>query len=205
MMSSKIYQAPAALRNREPISQVLGKYLQSAQSLDVLEISSGCGTHAAYLAQKFTNVTWYPTEYDRRHLSNIDALTSSLGLTNVRPAQFLDITQGTTLHQPKSFDVIFNSNLVHISAFRCAQGLFKTAGSLLKTGGKLFTYGPYACDGILEPESNIQFDRNLRAQNPEWGIRDIRDLEVEAEKCGLQKVSVEDMPANNKIIVWNKI
>jgi hypothetical protein len=28
----------------------------------------------------------------------------------------------------------------------------------------------------LTPESNVEFDRRLQAENPAWGIRDINDL-----------------------------
>ena len=40
----------------------------------------------------------------------------------------------------------------------------------------LVTYGPYAQDGVLTPESNQQFDRTLRSRDPSWGIRDIVEL-----------------------------
>jgi len=60
-------------------------------------------------------------------------------------------------------------------------------------------------DGTLEPESNRSFDQNLRGMNVEWGIRDIRDLEVEAAREQLELVKVVDMPANNKMLIFKKI
>ena len=47
---------------------------------------------------------------------------------------------------------------------------------MLKNGGKLLMYGPFAVDGVLQPQSNVDFDLSLKLNNPEWGIRDIRDL-----------------------------
>jgi len=41
--------------------------------------------------------------------------------------------------------------------------------------------------------------------NVEWGIRDIRDLEVEAAREQLELVKVVDMPANNKMLIFKKI
>lgn len=57
------------------------------------------------------------------------------------------------------------------------QGLFRSAGQLLRSSGLLITYGPYRINGTLAPITNIRFDESLRAQNPQWGIRDTRDLE----------------------------
>lgn len=62
------------------------------------------------------------------------------------------------------------------SPWKCTLGLFAGAAAMLKNGGKLLMYGPFAVDGILEPQSNIDFDHSLKLNNPEWGIRDIRDL-----------------------------
>lgn len=105
----------------------------------------------------------------------------------------------------KSFDFILNINMVHISEFACTEGLFANAGKLLKPKGKLFTYGPYAENGVLVPESNVNFDMGLRAQNPAWGVRDIVDLEKVAQKNGIKLIEKYDMPANNKCLVWQKV
>lgn len=71
--------------------------------------------------------------------------------------------------------------------------------------GLLITYGPYSLDGVLEPESNRNFDHSLRGMNVEWGIRDIRDLESEAARERLELFKVVDMPANNKMLIFKKL
>src|SRR5438067_9930808 len=52
--------APAALRNREPITEVLGEWLPPSGT--VLEIASGTGEHAVYFAEHFPNLEWQPTD-----------------------------------------------------------------------------------------------------------------------------------------------
>jgi len=106
----------------------------------------------------------------------------------------------------EKFDIVFCSNVIHITPWNCTLGLFEGSSALLKGGaGLLITYGPYACDGVLSPESNLDFDLSLRSRNPEWGIRDIRDLKKLAEKNKMTLESMHEMPANNKILVFRKL
>lgn len=103
------------------------------------------------------------------------------------------------------YDVIYCSNLIHISPYACTTGLFSSAGKILKPGsGILITYGPYAENGILTPESNFRFDEGLRMQNPQWGVRDIVDLLKLAEENGLKYVKKIEMPANNKMLFFTR-
>ena len=65
-------------------------------------------------------------------------------------------------------------------------------------------YGPYKVNGVLEPESNRSFNQNLQNMNPDWGIRDISDIEIEAAREGLEIVEIVEMPANNKMLIFKK-
>ena len=48
------------------------------------------------------------------------------------------------------------------------------------------------------------FDTSLREGNPEWGVRDIGDVETLAKAAGLGLVEAIDMPANNLTLVFSR-
>lgn len=201
-------RSPAAERNKEPIQIVLANYWSHPGRL--LEISSGCGTHVAHLSRAFPTVEFYPTEFDQECLASISAHLEAAEpqLPNVHQPQFVDVSL-PLCEWPKEiatvkFDYILNVNMVHITPWKCSEGLFNAASELLNKQGRIFMYGPFAVDGVLRPDSNVRFDRSLRQNNPEWGIRDVRDLEMEAGRNSLALEAVHEMPANNKILVWQK-
>jgi len=66
----------------------------------------------------------------------------------------------------------------------------------------LITYGPFALNGVLEPESSVSFNSSLKSMDKEYGIRDIRDLQSVAENNGMKLKEIYDMPSNNKTLVW---
>ncbi len=66
-----------------------------------------------------------------------------------------------------------------------SQNLFSGAGRLLRDGGRLFIYGPFMRDGAHTAPSNAAFDATLRAENPDWGVRDVGDLKSLADRAGL--------------------
>lgn len=59
-------------------------------------------------------------------------------------------------------------------------------------------------NGVITPQSNIEFDESLRQRNPLWGIRDIGQLEVLSVKNNLHLTNIVDMPANNKILLFSR-
>ncbi len=81
----------AALRNREPIADVLARVLPSQGT--VLEIASGGGVHVTYFAERLPRLTFQPSEADARALAEIDerAATRTAGI--VLPAIRIDVQQ----------------------------------------------------------------------------------------------------------------
>lgn len=204
---------PSAERNCQPILSVLSDVLdKTTPNQKLLEISSGTGQHAAYIAQHFPNINFCPSEFDASLIGSIRAFAAEVHTNNVRPPIVVDIRQPFTDWNQShfdsdgrgEFDYVLNINMIHITPLDCTEGLFQNANALLKGNGLLITYGPYAINGVLVPESNINFDRYLRSQNVEWGVRDISDLKGISSRYGIALEKILDMPANNKICIWRK-
>ncbi|GLH05760.1 UPF0585 protein CG18661 [Gryllus bimaculatus] len=205
----------AAERNKDPILEILKQYIfapaspEEPQSIRLLEISSGTGQHVVHFAPHFPWVTFQPSDVDESSLNSISAYIQESGLTNVKTPIYLDVTQPFKMWDggritENSQDYIVNINMIHITPLKCTQGLFTNGGSILHSGGILFTYGPYAFNGTITPESNVRFDAMLRQEDPEWGLRDVRDLSALAAECGFQLENTHALPSNNHVLVWRK-
>jgi hypothetical protein len=59
--------------------------------------------------------------------------------------------------------------------------------------------------GVLDAPSNIAFDFRLREQLAHQGIREFHDINQLALKAGLVLREDNPMPANNRLIVWQKL
>ena len=67
----------------------------------------------------------------------------------------------------------------------------------LSATGVLVLYGPYRREGQHTAPSNEVFDQQLRASNPDWGVRDLEAVVGVAATHGLALQDVIAMPANN--------
>lgn len=175
------------------------------------EVSSGTGQHIVHFAEQLSpKWTWLPSDCEQKYLSSITAYIQESKLPNIKKPTMVDITDPpskwwvTVAEMNGVVDFMLNVNMMHITPIQCTHGLFEAAGTLLKSTGKLITYGPYAVDGVLSPQSNIDFDAGLRARNPEWGVRDTAFLKPVADKNGLELTKILDMPSNNKCLVFVK-
>lgn len=195
--------APAARRNLEPIRAQLSRLLEGRTG-DLLELASGTGEHGAGIAPSLPGLDWHPTDPDPLQRASIDAHRRAGKIPNLRPARDLDAAADWPPDLPAPLTAIFCANLIHISAPEVTEGIFRNAGRHLASAGLLILYGPFAHDGVLEGEGNLAFDAQLRARNPAWGIRDLADLAVLAERAGLEWVESIAMPANNEINVWRE-
>lgn len=192
--------SPSVARNRDPILAVLRRILPPAGT--VLEIASGTGEHAVHFAAALSHLTWQPTDRDEQALESIAAHRAASGLSNLLAPLALD---AAAPEWPVGrADAIVAINMVHISPWRATQGLMTGAGRALTPGGVLYLYGAYKENGAHTAPSNEAFDQDLRRRNPEWGIRDLKEVAELASAHGLELVERVPMPANNLSLVFRR-
>jgi hypothetical protein len=192
--------APAALRNREAIAEVLRQWLPRTGL--VLEIASGSGEHAIYFAESFPDLEWQPSDVHPDALSSIAAWRAEAGWTNVRPPLVLDAS--STDWPIDRADALLSINMVHISPWASALGLLDGAARLLSPGAPLIMYGPWLKDDIPTATSNRDFDADLKRRDSQWGLRRVEDFAAEAEKRGLRHEATSAMPANNLMLLLRR-
>ena len=192
--------APATARNSEPLAEVLAGELPN-EGL-VLEIASGTGEHAVFMARRFPALDWQPSDCATDALHSVDAWAQEAGLANLRPAIALD---AAALEWPiETADAVLCVNMVHISPWEATVGLFAGAARLLPAGAPLVLYGPFVEDDVETAPSNLAFDESLKARDPAWGLRDVADLDALAEARNLHRTARHEMPANNLVLVYRR-
>ena len=99
---------------------------------------------------------------------------------------------------------VVSLNMIHIAPWDAGMALIRGAAALLGPGAMLFLYGPFRRGGEHTSPSNEAFDRQLRAQNPAWGVRDLEEVGRYAAAHGFGPPEIHDMPANNLSLVLRK-
>lgn len=186
-------------QNKEPILEILREVFKDSNS--VLEIGSGSGQHAVYLAKHLKHLNWQPSDL-AENLSSIQAWAAEEALSNLNPPVELDV-----LDQPwkvSPVDAIFSANSLHIMSWDMVKQFFIGVGEVLKPQGKLLVYGPFSYQGIHTSPSNARFDQYLKQQNSQSGVRDFDDLDELAQSQDLSIVEDYAMPANNRCLLWKK-
>lgn len=193
--------SPACERNKEPILEVLRRVMPKEGR--ILEIAAGTGQHAVHFAAAMPGLDWQPSDPDPSALASIAAWAEEAALSNLRPPVQLDAAADNWPF--KDLDAVYCANMIHISPWEAGLGLIRNAADALKTGGHLILYGPYKVGGRHIAPSNEAFDQSLRAQNPDWGIRNLDDVALEARRVGFQFAETAKMPANNFTVVFRKV
>ena len=211
-MSDELPFSPAAERNKVPILAVLQTVLPAQGR--ALEIASGTGQHVAWFAAHLSGWRWQPSDATPQSLPTIAARTQAAGLRNVLPPCRLDVlaepwfpadTPAFDVTVDATFDAIYCANMLHIAPWATCDALMRLAARHLSPTGQLITYGPYLEDEVPTAPGNLAFDVSLRAQDPAWGIRRREDVAQVAERAGLRLAQRHAMPANNLLLVWQRV
>jgi SAM-dependent methyltransferase len=192
--------SPSAERNKGPILDVLARVLPRRGR--VLEIASGTGQHVMHFADALPDLAWQPSDPDAELRESIAVRVREEGRANVADPIDLDVTQ---LPWPvQSADAVLAINMIHIAPWAATLGLVEGAKALLSAGQVLFLYGPYRRFGGHTSASNAEFDRDLRARDPEWGLRDMEAVTDVAARAGFDLAETVAMPANNFSLVFKR-
>jgi Protein of unknown function (DUF938) len=194
--AGRLRSAPAATRNRQPIAEVLERWLPPSGL--VLEIASGTGEHAVHFADRFPALEWQPSDIHADALSSIGAWREAAGLSNIREPLMIDAAAPDW--PIDRADAVLSINMVHISPWESALGLLDGAERLLGPGAPLILYGPWLSDDAPTAPTNLEFDADLKRRNSEWGLRRVEDFAAAARQRGFGLAETRLMPANNMML-----
>ena len=190
----------AAENNKAPIADIMGKRLPLDAS--VLEIGSGAGQHALHMSHTFPGIVWLPSERE----AVVPILRANLALygsNNIQSPLVLDLTDFSW--SGDSVDAVYAANVMHIVSEPLGERLLQLAAEALKPSGLLMLYGPYKYDGKFTADSNATFDQSLKDRDPASGIRDFEAVIATAYCSGLTLIHDYAMPANNQMLIFERV
>lgn len=197
--------APAAERNKNAVLDTLRPHLATCRQL--LEIGSGTGQHAVHVTAALPHLVWQCSDLADA-VPGIAARLEAEGNDRTPPPLALDVAAPPwpvpDAGNRGAFDAIFTANTLHIMSFAHVERFFARVGEVLATGGICAVYGPMKYGGAFTTQSNADFDAQLRARDPQSGIRDFEALDDLAYGQGLTLAADSAMPANNRLIVWQR-
>jgi len=191
---------PAAERNKGPILEVLKRVLPPSGL--ILEVGSGTGQHVVHFAHALPGLTWQPSDPDAELRESVRVWVAEAKLGNVRAPVGIDVCRWPWA--VTRADAVISINMIHVAPPSATAALVSGAAQLLAAGGVLYLYGPYRRHGRHTAPSNEAFDAQLRLQNPEWGLRDVEEVERLACEAGFGPAEVIDMPSNNLSLVFRR-
>jgi len=185
--------------NKQPILQVIQRVFQQSQT--VWEIGSGTGQHACYFAKYLNHLTWQTTDREE-NLVGINCWIEEAGLSNLPKSLALNVNDEQWPCQ--SINAVFTANTLHIMHWHEVEHFFTGLKTYLSDNATVCIYGPFNYQGNFTSKSNEQFDQWLKAQDSARGIRDFEAIEKLANNIGLIIKNDFEMPANNRILVFQK-
>lgn len=188
----------ACENNKHPILTVLKRRLPEAAA--IFEIGAGTGQHSVFFAEQLNVLSWQCGDLPQ-NLPGIRAWQRAYPQINLLPPIEFDMHEP---RWPKHFNTVYTSNTAHIMPWPLTQKMICETAQSLPDDGWFFLYGPFNYNGRFTSDSNERFDQWLKECNPEQGIRDFEKIAELARNGGLQLIEDNAMPANNRLLVWQK-
>lgn len=189
----------ACENNKAPILQIIKNEFKD--DCVVWEIGAGTGQHACHFAAHLPQLTWQPTDR-QENLAGILLWQQDADLPNLCSPLALNVSDADW--PCESIPALFTANTLHIMHWNEVECLFRQLNKYLVADAIMCIYGPFNYDGNYTSESNQRFDQWLKDRDPESGIRDVEAIAGLAEGIGLQLVDDHAMPANNRLLVWQR-
>lgn len=177
------------------------KDVVTSQDRKLLEIGSGTGQHAVYLAPHFPHMIWVTSDLKENH-EGIKLWLEESGAPNIIGPGVFQV--GLHDFPNGDFDVVFTANTFHIMSWNECVTLMNHFGKNLHGGSKVLIYGPFNYGGKFTTDSNKEFDQSLKAKSPSMGIRNFEDVCDGMKNNGFDLLKDHEMPANNRLLVFRK-
>lgn len=192
--------SPSSGRNKDVIAQHLKTILPD--EAHVLEIASGTGEHGVSVCSVRSDISWQYSDPDAESRASEDDWRRDNPM-QLRPSLPLDMTSPEWWGGLPDYNALYAANMIHIAPIEACEGLAMGAAHILKEGGIVCLYGPFLQEG-KSASSNLEFDKNLKARNPEWGVRDQSLVKHIFAKAGFNESRLIEMPKNNHIFVFSR-
>ena len=192
----------ACENNKAAILSILKSTFKPASK--ILEIGSGTGQHAVYFAENMPKLTWLTSDLLINHPS-ISARVNYSRLDNIKQPIILDLNEHWPTTHLDEIDGVFTANTLHIVSWPLVMRFFEQMNTHLNPGGTLCIYGPFNYNGEYTSPSNAEFDLWLKERDINSGIRSFEQIIALALSAGLSFDKDHAMPANNRLLVFNKV
>jgi SAM-dependent methyltransferase len=189
--------AAAALRNRAPLAAALRDVLPARGR--VLELGSGTGEHAVFLAAAFPDLLWQPSDPDPDARASIAAWTAEARLTNLLPPRDWDLRLPRWQGRPA--DAVLCVNVLHVASLECTEALCEGAARVLPPGGPLAVYGPFTHRGEPLGARLARLEGTLRAADPDLGVREVEAVAEAGRRHGLALAAELPMPEEGDLLL----
>ena len=193
--------SPSCEENKDDILKVL-KQVIAPENSKVVEIASGTGQHAIFFAPHFQHLQWVTTDVADK-LPGIRMWLDEARVPNIIGP--LEYEVGKDEFPIKQCDVVFAANIFHMLPWKKDKTLIKDLGNRLRKGAKAIFYGAFNYGGKFTSQSNEDFDKKIKEEDPQRGIRNFEDVHRAMIKAGFELTKDFEMPYDNRILYFTRL